>query len=104
MSVRFHRFRQKCYFGRTTSMDEIIPRRKALFGLAGIPFGLRAQPHTHLAHDNLMLYRDAHNSIQPVTTVDQWLLRRGEILRAMQQVMGPLPGPQKKTPLDMRVE
>ncbi|HLJ53626.1 MAG TPA: alpha/beta fold hydrolase [Chthonomonadaceae bacterium] len=33
-----------------------------------------------------------------------WAGRRAEILAAMQRVMGPLPGPESRVPLDLRVE
>jgi len=39
-----------------------------------------------------------------VTTIQDWRRRREEILRAMQEIMGPLPGDEKRCPLDMRIE
>src|SRR5262249_40886480 len=39
-----------------------------------------------------------------VQTTDDWLRRRAEIVAGMQAVMGRLPGPEKKCPLDMQVE
>jgi dienelactone hydrolase len=62
-----------------------------------------AQAHDRLDRRNLLLYRDTRGSIQPVRTVPQWLRRRAEIVRGMQDVMGPLPGPEKRCPLDVRI-
>jgi hypothetical protein len=81
-----------------------IDRRAFLLWLAGSRAGMCAQAAARLDRHNLLLYRDERGSIQPVTTVRHWLRRRAEILRGMQEVMGPLPGPEKRCPLDVRVE
>jgi dienelactone hydrolase len=39
-----------------------------------------------------------------VSSLREWRQRRAEILRAMQEIMGPLPGAEKDCPLDLRVE
>src|SRR5687767_10759598 len=39
-----------------------------------------------------------------VRTTKDWEKRRAEVLRAMQSIMGPLPGREKRCPLDVRVE
>jgi dienelactone hydrolase len=39
-----------------------------------------------------------------IRTMDDWRKRRAHILAAMQSVMGPLPGNERRCPLDMRVE
>jgi len=57
-----------------------------------------------LPRENLLLYRGPKNEPEPVKTVDDWKLRRAEILEGMQAVMGRLPGPAKRCPLDMKVE
>jgi dipeptidyl aminopeptidase/acylaminoacyl peptidase len=56
----------------------------------------RLSPH------NLLLYPDAHGQPQPVTTTEHWLRRRASILAGMHQIMGPLPGPEKRSPLDIQ--
>jgi hypothetical protein len=43
-----------------------------------------------------------HNA--PVKTVADWQPRRAAILSAMQEIMGPLPGTEKRCALDMKVE
>lgn len=39
-----------------------------------------------------------------IVNAKEWSSRRGQILEAMQKVMGPLPGPEKRVPLDVRIE
>ncbi len=53
---------------------------------------------------NLMVYRAADGSVQPVKTKHEWEKRRSEILKGMQAIMGPLPGPEKRCPLDLQVQ
>ena len=57
-----------------------------------------------LDRENLLQYRSATSSIEPVRTTADWQKRRAEILAGMQQIMGPLPGAEKRVPLDIRVE
>src|ERR1051326_8825109 len=49
---------------------------------------------------NLLQYRGRGERVAPVRTVKDWLRRRAEIVAGMQQIMGPLPGPDKRCPLD----
>ncbi|MHC4177696.1 MAG: alpha/beta hydrolase, partial [Planctomycetota bacterium] len=57
-----------------------------------------------LDRNNLLQFRDAGGKVQPVTTPDDWQRRRTEILRGMQEVMGKLPGPRRRVPLEVKVE
>jgi dienelactone hydrolase len=57
-----------------------------------------------LPRDNLLVYRGDNNQPAPVRTIDDWQRRRREILAGAQAVMGPLPGDEKRSPLDMQVE
>src|SRR6516162_11098904 len=57
-----------------------------------------------LPRENLLVYRGPDGARKPVVTTDDWRLRRDEIIAGMQSVMGRLPGPEKRCPLDMRVE
>ncbi len=59
---------------------------------------------TRLPRENQLVYRDAAQQLQPVRTAADWQHRRAEILKAAQEVMGPLPGPEKRGPLDVKVE
>jgi dienelactone hydrolase len=82
-------------------------RRTFLMAAAGagfrqIVFG-QHRPE-RLDRAQLLLYHDAGGAVKPVHTVTDWLRRRAEIVRGMQEVMGPLPGREKRCPLDLRVE
>src|SRR6266481_5861925 len=57
-----------------------------------------------LERTNLLFYRDTKGAVYPVKSVREWSKRRAEILRAMTEVMGPLPGKDKRCPLDPKVE
>ncbi len=57
-----------------------------------------------LPRDNLLLYRSDQNKPMPVTSVEDWLRRRDEILRGMQLVTGTLPAESKRCPLEIEVE
>jgi dienelactone hydrolase len=51
---------------------------------------------------SLLSYVDASGARQPVKTPADWQRRREAILKAMQEVMGPLPGAEKRGPLDVQ--
>src|SRR5262245_47813608 len=72
--------------------------------IAAGPLGKPEIPTPRLPRDKLLLYRGEDNQPTPVRSVNDWLRRRGEIVAAMQAVMGPLPGDEKRCPLDVKVE
>ena len=53
-----------------------------------------------LSRTNLLLYRDASGSLAPVRNANDWAQRRASVLRGMQQIMGELPGAEKRCPLE----
>src|SRR5262245_13456840 len=54
------------------------------------PFpGPTADPYTE--HQSLLHYIDADGVDHPVTTADDWAIRRQHILEGMQRAMGPMP-------------
>jgi len=57
-----------------------------------------------LPRDNLLLYRGDDNQPRAVKTAEDWAKRRAEIVRGAEAVMGRLPGPEKRCPLDVKVE
>src|SRR5205085_8006747 len=61
-------------------------------------------PAPRLPRDNLLVYRGPDGKPMPVQSTSDWLKRRAEIVAGMQSVMGTLPGPEKRCPLDVRVE
>jgi hypothetical protein len=90
-------------------MRRRLPFGVLLLGVALIP--LRAPgddrptaPTPRLPRDNLLVFRGPDNRPRPVHTTDDWLKRRAEILEGMQAVMGKWPGPEKRCPLDVKVE
>ncbi len=64
---------------------------------------LDAQQTMRLDRNDLLAYRAADGSVRPVTSVSDWRLRREEIVRGMQEVMGPLPTEQEPVPLDVQL-
>lgn len=58
---------------------------------------------SRLSRTNLLLYRAPGGELLPVKNATDWQKRRSEILAGMQRVMGPLPGTEKRYPLDPQV-
>ncbi len=54
-------------------------------------------------HQDLGYYVTADGNRRPITSADDWKVRRRQILEGMQQAMGPLPRPAKPEPLDVQV-
>ena len=52
---------------------------------------------------NLIEYVDSNGHERSVANLQDWVKRREEILENMQLVMGPVPGPEKKVPLEVEV-
>jgi dienelactone hydrolase len=59
---------------------------------------------TRLDRTNLLEFRNEQGVVVPVRSVGDWHRRRAEILAGAQAVMGRLPGPEKRVPLDVRIE
>jgi len=52
---------------------------------------------------DLLKWKDAEGRLRPVENAGDWARRRAHILAGMQQVMGPLPGPERQVAPDIRV-
>lgn len=52
---------------------------------------------------DLLAYHDESGAVRRATSSAQWMRRRAEVVDAMQLVMGPLPGQEKRIPLDIQV-
>ena len=85
------------------------------FAVLCLLLALLAPPRSHAATEqlpalarlprtNLLVFHDRTGAILPVKSKANWQKRRAEIVRGMTEVMGPLPGREKRCPLDMRVE
>jgi dienelactone hydrolase len=58
---------------------------------------------SRLSRTNLLLYHTPAGEVLPVKNAADWQKRRAEILAGTQRIMGPLPGVEKRCPLDSRV-
>jgi dienelactone hydrolase len=54
-------------------------------------------------HTRLLVVRDGEGREHPVRTPGDWEVRRAHILAHFQEIAGPLPGGERRVPLDMRV-
>src|ERR1022692_3166355 len=63
-----------------------------------------ASAQEKLDRDRLLFFPNDAGKVQPVKSVADWEKRRASILAAMQKIMGPLPGKDKRCPLDVKVE
>lgn len=52
---------------------------------------------------DLMLYRNRRSEVRPVESRAHWKRRRAEIIAGLQAIAGPLPGREKRVPLEPRV-
>ncbi len=73
----------------------------ALFAIASWAI---AADEPRLPRDNLLLYRGADGKSHEVKTAADWALRRAEIVRGAEAVMGQLPGKEKRCPLEPKIE
>ncbi len=77
--------------------------------LTGLPLLASAQspnatpPLRGLSRTNLLEYRDASGRIREARSRREWEIRRREAVAGMQQVTGPLPGKEKRCPLEVMV-
>jgi dienelactone hydrolase len=69
-----------------------------------LPSPAQEPPAPRLPRDNLLIYRGSDREPRPVRTPEDWARRREEIVAGMQSVMGRLPGPEKRCPLDLKIE
>ena len=73
-----------------------------LASLFTLPAAAEEIPNYH-EHQNLGYYLDQNGKPQAIKSVDDWLIRKQHILANMRKVMGPVPQPNKKVPLDVKV-
>ena len=75
-----------------------------LFLVLAEPAAGASSKQVRLDRNELLQYRDAQGVIRTVETPEDWELRRAEIVRGMQAVMGKMPGESRRVPLEPRVE
>ena len=78
--------------------------RTILLALVALSLVSTVRPADRLDREKLLEFHDASGRVAPVKTTSDWQKRRAEILAGMQKVMGPLPGAEKRTPLDLKIE
>lgn len=62
-----------------------------------------APPASRVERTNLLVVHSANGVLRPVRGVEDWRQRRASILAAMQEIMGPLPGPKRRVALDPEI-
>jgi hypothetical protein len=72
-----------------------------IIALGLVPYAAFSAAST-LDRTNLLQFISSDGKVESVRTIADWNQRRASIKSAMQEVMGPLPGPGKRSPLDMR--
>ncbi|MDR3402582.1 MAG: prolyl oligopeptidase family serine peptidase [Chthoniobacter sp.] len=77
--------------------------RRGFLHLLGAACGSALARAESSARHPLMEYPDGSGTWLPVSTRADWALRRRAILAAMQTMMGPVPGAEKRCPLDVQV-
>lgn len=53
---------------------------------------------------HLLFFMDASGAKHPITNIEEWSIRRQHVLFNFQLVSGPLPGSDRRVPLDLRIE
>lgn len=88
----------------TTRRLPILSVALALLTAPALPaFADDAKAPDYPDHARVMVVRDASGDERPVKTVADWEVRRGHILAHLQEVMGPLPSPDRLAPLDWKI-
>jgi dienelactone hydrolase len=87
-----------CVYPRLSAVlkTAVLP---ALLAVAGACAAADRLPRT-----NLLCYAGSAGSVAPVKTTADWQKRRAQILDAFQKITGPFPGPEKRCPLDVKIE
>lgn len=89
-------------------LDLLAPGRSGLFWFENVKTA-ETEPAdvscpANVDHRKLLSYRASDDSPEmPIKTPAQWARRREQILACVEQVMGPLPGSDRRVPLDVRV-
>ena len=86
---------------RRSGVPWLPPALAAALALTAAP--ARSEAPAYTDHANLLVVRNDEGRERPVETVADWDVRRGHILAHLQEVMGPLPGPERLAPLDVKI-
>src|SRR5436190_24273408 len=94
--------------GREQCRDPKLPNKVMRFRFFFIACFLAASAIRGLAAErlsptNLLCFVAPDGSVAPGKTVADWQKRRAQILDGMRRIMGPLPGKEKRCPLDVKI-
>jgi hypothetical protein len=84
----------------TNQLRRVVAVTSTLLAIHGIPANQAAADSPD--HVRLLLNRIVDGRDALISTPADWAKRRSHILEAMTRVMGPMPGPEKKVPLEPR--
>src|SRR5881394_2795587 len=92
--------------GMNVTRLKFVPKSvvAVLLLLVGTTPGAELSFRAQLSHTNLLVYATKRGLVAPVETWAEWKRRRAEIVQSMQDITGPLPGRQKRCPLDVKIE
>ncbi len=74
-----------------------------LSAIVVVPLSADDKTVVYPEHQDLSYYVDGQGAKQAIRTPADWAIRRRHILRNMQTVMGPLPGDERKVPLNAKI-
>lgn len=66
-----------------------------------VPASEPKAPPEYSNHAQLLEVRTADDRVLPVKTLADWAVRRDHILGHLERVMGPFPGPERRTPMEV---
>lgn len=78
--------------------------RRAVLVVASLVLAAGASAADRPEREQLLQFQSAPAIWSPVRTPAEWAQRRAGIVAAAQKIMGALPGPEKRVPLDVRLE
>lgn len=92
-------------------VDLVVADRGGLYLLENLhrappgaqPTAFVAPPPDYKDHAQLLVVASADGTLRDVTTPAAWARRRWHVLQHAQRVMGPLPDPSRRVPLDVQV-
>jgi hypothetical protein len=88
--------------GRMRLLDRFACLIVSILCVLGVSV-VQCAPPFYADKTNLLVLRDDQGKETPITTPEQWAKRREHILANMQEVMGQLPGDDRKVPLDVKI-
>ncbi len=81
----------------------LVPALASVLVLGLSPLSTAQAPPTYNDHANLLLVKDGAGESVPVKSPADWSVRRAHILANLEAVMGPLPGGERRVPLDVKI-